>query len=40
VKDLFSEQVGEVVNFDLFKNEKGLSRGCGILEFASSELAK
>lgn len=33
-------QVGEVVNFDLFKNEKGLSRGCGIVEFDSSDLAR
>ncbi len=40
VKDLFKEQVGAVSYVNLFKDEQGQSRGCGILEFESSDNAK
>jgi RNA recognition motif-containing protein len=40
VKDLFRKEVGEVSHVELFKNESEQPRGCGMVEFASPELAK
>lgn len=40
VKDLFRENVGDVNYVELFSDESEKPRGCGILEFASEELAK
>ena len=40
VKDMFREQVGEVTFVEMFNDEDGKPRGCGILEFASAEMAK
>ena len=40
VKDLFRESVGDVTYVELFNDEDEKSRGCGILEFGSEELAK
>lgn len=39
LKDLFREQVGEVSFVELFVDENDKPRGCGIIEFASSQLA-
>ena len=38
VKDLFSDNVGEVSHIELYKNEKDIPRGCGFLEFSSENL--
>jgi RNA recognition motif-containing protein len=40
VKDLFRDHVGEVAYVELFNDERGKPRGCGILEFDSEELAQ
>ncbi|XP_014253942.1 myelin expression factor 2 isoform X2 [Cimex lectularius] len=40
LKDLFREQVGEVSFVELFVDENDKARGVGIIEFASSEMAK
>ncbi len=40
VKDMFRESVGDVTYVELFNDENDKPRGCGILEFASAELAK
>ncbi len=40
VKDLFRESVGDVSYVELFNDESDKPRGCGILEFATEELAK
>lgn len=39
IKDLFRSQVGEVTYVALFTDENDKPRGCGIVEFESSELA-
>lgn len=36
LKDLFREKVGNVVYCQLFEDEKGQSRGCGLVEFTVS----
>lgn len=36
LKDLFREKVGNVVYCQLFEDEKGQSRGCGLIEFTVS----
>lgn len=40
VKDMFRDEVGDVTYVELFNDESGKARGCGILEFATEELAK
>ena len=40
VKDLFRDNVGDVSYVELFNDENKKPRGCGILEFASEDLAK
>jgi RNA recognition motif-containing protein len=40
VKDLFRDHVGEVAYVELFDDEKGKPRGCGILEFNSEDMAQ
>ena len=40
VKDLFRDHVGESSYVELFSDEKGKPRGCGILEFNSSDMAQ
>ena len=40
VKDLFRDNVGDVSYVELFNDENEKPRGCGILEFASEDLAK
>jgi len=40
VKDMFRDQVGDVTYVELFNDESDKPRGCGILEFATEELAK
>jgi len=40
VKDLFKEKVGDVAFVELFNDEKGKPRGCGIVEFGDKETAK
>jgi len=40
VKDLFRKEVGEVNFVELFNDEQGRPRGAGIMEFASTDLAK
>lgn len=37
LKDLFRREVGDVTFVELFNDENGKPRGCGIVEFASSE---
>ena len=37
---MFKEEIGPVSYVNLFKDEEGQSRGCGILEFESSDHAK
>ncbi|XP_037091197.1 myelin expression factor 2-like [Pollicipes pollicipes] len=38
LKDLFRKEVGDVSFVEVFHDEKGQSRGCGIIEFDSPEL--
>jgi RNA recognition motif-containing protein len=40
VKDMFRDHVGETSFVELFNDEKGKPRGCGILEFSSEEMAQ
>lgn len=40
IKDLFKEKVGNVAFVELFNDEKGKPRGCGIVEFDNKEMAK
>lgn len=40
VKDLFRDHVGEVAFVELFNDEKGKPRGCGILEFDTADIAQ
>lgn len=40
LKDLFRDEVGDVVEVEVFNDENGKSRGCGLVEFSSSEAAK
>ena len=40
VKDLFRDNVGDVSYVELFNDENEKPRGCGILEFATEDLAK
>jgi len=40
VKDLFRDNVGDVSYVELFSDENDKPRGCGILEFATEDLAK
>ncbi|KAF6210463.1 hypothetical protein GE061_013569 [Apolygus lucorum] len=40
LKDLFREHVGEVAFVELFVDENEKPRGCGIIEFSTSSLAK
>uniref|UniRef100_A0A0A9ZEP9 Myelin expression factor 2 n=1 Tax=Lygus hesperus TaxID=30085 RepID=A0A0A9ZEP9_LYGHE len=40
LKDLFREHVGEVSFVELFVDENEKPRGCGIIEFSTSSLAK
>ena len=40
VKDLFRDNVGDVAYVELFNDENDKPRGCGILEFATEEMAK
>jgi RNA recognition motif-containing protein len=37
LKDLFRREVGDVTFVELFSDENGKPRGCGIVEFASSD---
>merc|ERR1719225_92643 len=40
IKDLFREEAAEVSYVELFNDENDKPRGCGILEFATEEMAK
>lgn len=40
IKDIFREEVGNVAYVELYNDETGRPRGCGIMEFDSEELAK
>lgn len=40
VKDLFREHVGDVAFVELFDDESGRPRGCGIMEFDSETMAE
>ena len=40
VKDLFRDNVGDVSYVELFNDENDKPRGCGILEFATEDLAQ
>ncbi len=40
VKDMFRDEVGEVQYVNMFNDENDKPRGCGILEFATAEVAK
>ena len=40
IKDLFRDNVGDVSYVELFNDENEKPRGCGILEFATDDLAK
>ncbi|XP_015794676.1 myelin expression factor 2 isoform X2 [Tetranychus urticae] len=40
LKDLFREKVGNVVYCQLFEDEKGQSRGCGLVEFQDTASAQ
>jgi RNA recognition motif-containing protein len=37
LKDLFRREVGDVTFVELFSDESGKPRGCGIVEFATSD---
>lgn len=37
LKDLFRREVGDVTFVELFNDENGKPRGCGIVEFATSD---
>lgn len=37
MKDLFRREVGDVTFVELFQDESGKPRGCGIVEFASPD---
>ncbi|XP_026326051.1 heterogeneous nuclear ribonucleoprotein M isoform X2 [Hyposmocoma kahamanoa] len=40
LKDLFKEKVGDVAFVELFHDENGKPRGCGVVEFTNSEAMK
>eukprot|EP00096_Caligus_rogercresseyi_P012265 TRINITY_DN507_c0_g1_i1.p1 TRINITY_DN507_c0_g1~~TRINITY_DN507_c0_g1_i1.p1 ORF type:complete len:532 (+),score=150.78 TRINITY_DN507_c0_g1_i1:98-1597(+) len=40
IKDMFRKEVGDVTYVELFNDEQERPRGCGIMEFATPELAK
>ncbi|KAL0821073.1 hypothetical protein ABMA28_005705 [Loxostege sticticalis] len=40
LKDLFKEKVGDVAYVELFNDENGKPRGCGVVEFTNSEAMK
>ncbi|XP_060804462.1 heterogeneous nuclear ribonucleoprotein M [Amyelois transitella] len=40
LKDLFKEKVGDVGYVEIFKDENGKSRGCGVVQFTTSEATK
>lgn len=40
LKDLFREQIGNVVYCQLFEDEQGRSRGCGLVEFSDTASAE
>ena len=40
VKDLFKQEVGEVMYVELFNDESGKPRGAGVMEFPTQEMAK
>ncbi|XP_030020107.1 heterogeneous nuclear ribonucleoprotein M isoform X2 [Manduca sexta] len=40
LKDLFKEKVGDVAYVELFNDENGKARGCGVVEFTNSEAMK
>lgn len=40
LKDLFRDKVGNVVYCQLFEDEQGRSRGCGLVEFNDTDSAK
>ncbi|XP_032514367.1 heterogeneous nuclear ribonucleoprotein M-like isoform X2 [Danaus plexippus] len=40
LKDLFKEKVGDVAYVELFNDENGKPRGCGVVEFSNSEAMK
>lgn len=40
MKDLFRKEVGEVAFVELFNDENGKPRGCGIIEFVSTDSVR
>ena len=40
MKDAFRKEVGDVSHATIYSNESGKSRGAGIVEFPTTELAK
>ncbi|XP_040580341.1 myelin expression factor 2 isoform X1 [Lepeophtheirus salmonis] len=40
IKDMFRKEVGDVTYVELFNDEQDRPRGCGIMEFATPDLAK
>ena len=40
VKDIFRKEFGEVAHCNIYLNEFGKSRGCGVVEFVSPDSAK
>ena len=40
LKDLFRKEVGEVAFVELFNDENGKPRGCGIIEFVSGDSVR
>lgn len=40
LKDLFRKEIGEVAFVELFSDENDKSKGCGIVEFESTESVK
>lgn len=40
LKDLFRKEVGEVAFVELFSDESGKPRGCGIIEFVSTDSVR
>ncbi|KAJ0175158.1 hypothetical protein K1T71_009299 [Dendrolimus kikuchii] len=40
LKDLFKEKVGDVAYVELFNDENGKPRGCGVVEFTNSEAMR
>ncbi|CAH0399500.1 unnamed protein product [Chilo suppressalis] len=40
LKDLFKEKVGDVAYVELFNDENGKPRGCGVVEFTNTEAMK